>query len=154
MAPKKKTGLDMIKKYWWVILFVFGIGGWVFMVEFSIASGEKKDTSQDADISEITKVLQSNNALLQKMDSRMSNLESNFELILEVVGIKVNDSLKNHWKSMPRSLPIDQFGNPVLGGEWLVFSDKYLLATKYKWIDEDSLEYSVQWDKRPEIETR
>ena len=149
-----KNSFDMFKRYWWVFLLGIVVGGWVFMVESSIASGEKKDKSQDNNISEITKVLQSNNELLQKMDSRMSNLESNFELILQVAGIKnIGDSLVNHWKSMPRSLPLDDFGNPVIGGEWITFSHKYLVATIYKWVSPDSTEYKVEWDKRPALES-
>lgn len=149
----KGNRMEQLKRYWWVFVLGILVGGWVFMVELSIASGERKDKSLDEDISEIAQVLKSNNELLQKMDSRMSNLESNFELILQVVGIKVNDSLKNYWKSMPRELPLDAFGNPVVDGEWISFSHKYLLATIYRWINEDSIEYKVEWDKRPALES-
>ncbi len=153
MTPKKKTGLDMIKKNMWLIGLIFAVGGWVTWVELSQASGREKNKSQDEKLDKITEVLKSNNQLIQKMDNRMSNLESNFELILEVVGIKVNDSLKNYWKSLPRTMPLDAFGNPVIGGEWMDFSHKYLLATRYRYINEDSTEYRVEWDKRPALES-
>ena len=135
------------------VMFGIGVGSWITTVEISLAAGIKKDVSQDKkfdkSIESFQEILKSTNHLLEKMDNRIVRIESGMEIILQVVGIaEISDSLKNYWSTMPRSITIDPFGNPVLGCEWISFKNNFRYAIKYKWASNDSLIQSVEWDKR------
>ena len=136
------------KSYWWIIVFIFGLGSWVTTVELSQAANGKKNESQDKAIDRIGVVLEGQHQLMEKNARLMEKMSGQIDLILRLIGIKVTDSLKKHWEGMPRALVIDAFGNPSLGCEWISISDDYLYARTYKWVNNDSLLVRVEWDKR------
>ena len=147
----EKKFFSKTKLFITLIVFGMGVGGWVTTVEISLAAGKKKDSSQDQEISELKKIAKGLHNISQQNAKILSKVSGQLEVMLTVMGVTNNDSLKNHWVNMPKELKIDIFGNPVINFEWLVVSDDYLVATKYKWISPDSIFTKIEWDERTKV---
>ena len=141
----KGNRMDIIKRYWWMIIFVFGLGGWVFMVESSIADAAENNKSQDKVIQKLADVVTNQQRLSEQINGKI-------DVILQLLGVKVTDSLSHVWKKMPRELPFDSLGHHLNNIEWLSISDDYLYARTFKWVNDDSILVKVEWDKRKRIE--
>lgn len=131
-----------IKKYWWILALVFGIGGWVAMIEISLASSSKKDIRQDEMIAEQHFTQMQQAKLLEKMAGQI-------DVILILLEIKVDNETIKRWKAMPKYPPVDSFGIPINGAEWLCISEDYLIGRIWKWAGLDSILVKTEWDERP-----
>ena len=133
--------LNVAKSYWWVIVFIFALGGWATSVEIGQASSAAKDKQQD----EIIKKQVEISVDQQKL---MRELKGQIDVLMVVFGITVSDTTVARWKKMSKKIPLDSTGKPIDGGVWLCISGDKLLARTFKWVNNDSLLVRVEWDER------
>ena len=136
--------MDIVKKYWVFVILIFAIGGGVANIKSSVAAAEKKNISQDENIKLLTKIAQSNEKLLAKMDGRI-------ELIMMVLEIKAADSTQHRWTIMPKEQPHDSNGVPIDGGIWLSMTDEYRYGRAMKYVNSDTVMIRVEWDRRDHV---
>lgn len=125
-----------------LMTIVFGTGGWVTRVELGLASNSDRIERSEETLAK---------AIQTQIEIRglMSEANGQLGIILQLLGIKIQDSTIARWKNMPRSLPLDSLGKPIRNSSWLDVTDGYLLGTIYKWVNADSILTKVAWDERP-----
>lgn len=133
--------MQKIKKYWWIILIGFGIGGWATFVELGLASSAKRDTTQDKILEKMAEINLRQTGLMEKMNGKI-------DVILSMLGLKVSDSTIFRWKAMPKAPVFDTSGNPIIDAEWLIISDDYLVGRRMKWKEYGEIMVRIEWDER------
>lgn len=133
--------IQYLRKYWWIIIFIFGVGGWVTNIEMTLASQKSKSDT-------LNQILMQQTAIQTDQKEMMKEMKGQIDVILILLGIKVNDSTIAKWKKMAKSLPLDSLGHPVPFGEWLCVSNDYLLGRTFKWVNNDSMLVRIEWDER------
>ena len=143
--------IAFLKQWFWLFAllgFIFAVGGWVTFTELSMAAnGEKIATNKD-DIKSNQAIMKEQHDLQLQQAQLLEKMAGQLEVILQLIGVTVTDSTMTKWRSMPKELPIDSFGNPVIGKEWLCVTADHLYGRIMKWTDGDTVLVMIAWDKR------
>jgi len=122
--------IDKAKKYWWIIVLVFAMGGWATMVEIGLASSEKRDKK-------ITEILDRQQVLMEKLSNNQVALTQQVSMMWQLY-LKLDDSTLTAWEKLPMYPSMDSSG--VRGGATFISVTKDengmpVVGEKFKFTD-------------------
>lgn len=135
----KNDILNKIKARWWVIIIIFGIGGWVSVTEMTLADNSKR-------IQKVEKAFETVAESQQTIARTQEAIRATNGILLELY-MKINGDTTRRWREIPHDMPVDSVGRPIWGAEWIGLAEDWSRAVLYVWEDSLHLNANVLWDK-------